>query len=269
MGLSFPKRLQKKTQPATTTPATSDITLELDNVSFWYNTQEPLLRHFSWRLREGESWSILGPSGCGKTTLLYLLAGLRQPISGSVRFHGKEVDGPQQAVGLMLQDYGLLPWYTARQNIEIGLKIRRTPRDERQQIAEKWLKRLEIDQVADQYPGKLSGGQRQRVGLARLLALKTRILLLDEPLSAVDEMTRERLQKRLWNLQRDLKTTMVMVTHNVEEAALLSDNIMVITGYAPIEGYTVLKSPFNGTIPARNDPAFIDFCSQIREVLQL
>jgi NitT/TauT family transport system ATP-binding protein len=267
MALSFPNNL-KKINPTQSQPVANRL-LALEHVSFGYSPSQPLLRQFNWELREGESWSILGPSGCGKTTLLYLLAGLRKPTSGKVRFNGGLVNGTNPQVGLMLQDYGLLPWYTAQQNVELGLRIRQIPRQQRQAAAAKWLNRLAIAEVADQYPNQLSGGQRQRVALARLLSLGTKVLLLDEPFSAVDEMTRERLQRLLLELRHDLQATTVLVTHSVEEAALLGDNIMIITGYAPIEAVTILPSPFAGTHPKRSDPHFMNFCSQIREVLEL
>lgn len=243
--------------------------LSLEDVTFGYREEQPILRGVHWALRPGESWSILGPSGSGKTTLLYLLAGLRQAQQGRVTYEGRPVRRGERAIGLMLQAYGLLPWFSVRHNIEIGMKIHRHSRKERRDRAQHWLERLDIAGVADHYPGQLSGGQRQRVALARLLALETSVLLLDEPLSAVDELTRERLQKLLWELKRDLSATTVLVTHNVEEAVLLGDHIMVITGYDPIEDFHVMRNPFQGAMPARDDVDFIKFCRDVREVLQL
>lgn len=251
-------------------PLAADRSLfTLDQVSFWYSPSTPLFRNFNWQLRDGESWAILGPSGSGKTTLLYLLAGLRFPQEGAAMYQGQKIASPLPEVGLMLQDYGLLPWFSARKNIEIGMKIQGVPDKEARKTAQNWLNRLEIQHIGDQYPGQLSGGQRQRVALARLLSLNTRILLMDEPFSAVDELTRERLQKLLWQIQRDLHAASIIVTHNVEEAALLGDKIMIVTGYAPIEAITVLENPFAGELPLRSDPVFIQFCSQIRGILQL
>jgi NitT/TauT family transport system ATP-binding protein len=263
MILSSPNALKKKAEPGNTPLIT------LDHITFTYSPSQPLLHDFSWQLEDGESWAILGPTGCGKTTLLYLLTGLRKPASGQIRLNGGSVNRSDHNVGLMLQDYGLLPWYTARQNVELGMKIRSVPRAERESSAIRWMERLEIAHVAGQYPSQLSGGQRQRVALARLLALDTRVLLLDEPFSAVDEITRERLQKLLWDIQRDVHTTTVLVTHSVEEAVLLADKLMIITDYSPIEMVTILDSPFDGEMPRRSDPQFSDFCTEIRSLLNI
>lgn len=245
-----------------------DEIIALENVSFGYAA--PLLEDVSWHIRAGEAWSVLGPSGIGKTTLLYLIAGLRRPDAGTVRFNGQPLAGPTHDVGLMLQDYGLLPWMTARQNVELGLKIRGVGRAQRRQAAADWLARMHISEAAGSFPAQLSGGQRQRVALARLLALDTPVLLLDEPLSAVDEITRERLQKALWRIRADLGSTLVMVTHSVEEAALLSENLLIFPDNPPLRDPLVLRRPFSAdAMPARDDPAFQRFCADIRRALRL
>ncbi len=249
------------------------IAIELDEVTFAYPGVRPIVDGFSWRVGEGESWSILGPSGSGKTTLLYLMAGLRKPQTGRVLLNGELVKGPSHEVGLMLQDYGLLPWLTAERNVQLGLKIRNVPRGDRHRIRAAWLDRMQIAHVAKQYPGQLSGGQRQRVALARVLALQTDILLLDEPLSAVDELTRERLQKRLRAIRMELGVTMMMVTHSVEEAALLTDNVLIFPEDGALRDPVVMRSPFVGLgaveLPGRDHPDFLRFTRQIREALGL
>lgn len=256
--------------PDQTTLASTREIISLESATFYYAPETPLIQDFDWRIHEGESWSLLGPSGCGKTTLLYLLAGLRKPLTGTVCFRGKPLEGPNHDVGLMLQDYGLLPWMTAERNVQIGLKIRGIPRQERHRIRAEWLQRMQISQVAKSYPNQMSGGQRQRVALARVLALQTDVLLLDEPLSAVDEFTRERLQKALWEIKTDLQSTMVLVTHSVEEAALLTENIVIFPDNGALQNPVVLRSPFAGNgMPSRRNPAFQQFCAQIREALGL
>ncbi len=244
-------------------------TLSLERVTFHYAAAQPLFHDFNWRISDGESWSVLGPSGCGKTTLLYLLAGLRIPTQGHVCFDGIPISEPRRDVGLVLQDFGLLDWYTARQNIELGMKIRGVSRSERRKIVGEWLQRMEINHVADSYPAQLSGGQRQRVALARVLALQTHVLLLDEPFASVDQMTRERLQRLLWELKHELAATLILVTHSVEEAALLGDNILIFTDHTPISQYQVLRSPFNGLMPERDNPDFTRFCAEIRGRLEI
>lgn len=240
--------------------------ITFEDVSFWYDPTQKIVADFNWSIDLNQSWSILGPSGCGKTTLLHLMAGIRQPCAGRVTFNGQTISQPHHEIGLMLQDYGLLPWYTAERNIELGLEIRHLPKAERLTRTAAWLERLDISPIRQHYPLQLSGGQRQRVALARLLALQTSVLLLDEPLSAVDELTRERLQKQLYHLYR--QTTSIMVTHSIEEAVLLSDHIMVITDYAPITTVSQLSIPFE-TMPARHEPRFIEFCHQIRQIIGL
>ncbi len=237
------------------------------DVTFGYGGSAPVLNGFSWSVRRGGFHAVLGPSGSGKTTLLHLAAGLRTPDSGSIVLDGIPVSAPSPRVGLMLQDYGLLPWFTARRNIEVGLAIAGHSRDVRRDRAEDWLQRLDLSAIADRYPAQLSGGQRQRVALARQFALSPELLLLDEPLSAVDELTRERLQRQLHGLTRELGTTAVIVTHNIEEAVLLADRILLVTGDGRISGVTELITPFGGELPGRADPGFQDFCVQIRERL--
>lgn len=245
--------------------------IALEDVTFGYHADQPIIHDFSWQITAGETWSVLGPSGSGKTTLLYLLAGLRQPQRGTVRFRGETLTKPTTDVGLMLQDYGLLPWMTAERNVQLGLKIRRVPRARRYQIRREWLERMNIGHVAKKYPAQLSGGQRQRVALARVLALETDVLLLDEPLSAVDELTRERLQQTLRAITRELGVTMVMVTHSVEEAALLTQNVLVFPENAPLNDPIVMRSPFAGQseMPRRTDADFQNYCAEIRTALGL
>lgn len=245
--------------------------MALEEVSFYYAAENPVVNGFSWRIHEGESWGVLGPSGCGKTTLLYLLAGLRKPQAGNVCFRGKPLTGPSHDVGLMLQDYGLLPWLSAERNVQLGLKIRGISRRERHRIRAEWLERMQISHVAKRYPAQLSGGQRQRVALARVLALETGVLLLDEPLSAVDEFTREQLQKTLWGIKAELKSTMILVTHSVEEAVLLTENILIFPENSAARQPQILRSPFAGNagMPSRSDGVFQQFCAQVREALGL
>lgn len=244
--------------------------LTLEGVTFGYHPRTPILDRFTWHIDAGETWSILGPSGGGKTTLLYLLAGLRKPSSGRVLFKGQPVTKPNPEVGLMLQTYGLLDWLTAERNVQLGLKIRGVDKSERHRIRAEWLERMQISHIAKQYPAQLSGGQRQRVALARVLALETEVLLLDEPLSAVDELTRERLQLTLREITQELGVTMVIVTHSVEEAALLSQKILIFPEQGPLSQPIILSSPFDKHhLPQRHDADFQAFCAQIRQTLGL
>lgn len=244
--------------------------ISLNNVSFGYTPTQPIIQNFNWTVSQGETWSILGISGSGKTTLLYLIAGLRQIQEGKISLRDTIIDQPSHDVGLMLQTYGLLPWLTAERNVQLGLKIRGVPKAERYRIRAEWLERMQISHIAKRYPAQLSGGQRQRVALARVLALETDILLLDEPLSAVDELTRERLQKTLWEITKELQSTLLMVTHSVEEAALLTDNVLVFPDTTPVSHPQIIRSPFAGeAMPSREDMDFHRYCGVIRRALGL
>ena len=244
--------------------------LELSSVDFRYGSGPPLLAGLDWHISRGETWALLGPSGCGKTTLLYLLAGMRRPQRGAAHFNGQVIDRPRREIGLVLQDFGLLPWLSAAENVSLGMRLRGLPREERMARRDLWLERLGLVEVAAHFPGQLSGGQRQRVALARLLALQTEALLLDEPFASVDELTRERLQGTLGRLVAELGATQVLVTHSVEEAALLAERIALILEPAPIAQLTLLENPCwrgGGELPAREDPAYFAFCREIRRLL--
>ena len=244
--------------------------LELCEVDFRYGNGPALLAGLDWRIGRGETWALLGPSGCGKTTLLYLLAGMRRPQRGAVRFDGEALHRPCREIGLVLQDFGLLPWLSAAENVSLGMRLRGLPRKERTSRRDFWLERLGLMEVAAHFPGQLSGGQRQRVALARLLALQTEVLLLDEPFASVDELTRERLQGVLGRLVAELGATQVLVTHSVEEAALLAERVALILEPPPIAQLTLLENPCwrgGGELPAREDPAYFAFCREIRKLL--
>lgn len=243
------------------------VLLEFQDVSFAYEPGSPVLQDFSLQVKRGGFCCILGPSGSGKTTLLYLAAGLRQPRSGSVLLDGQPVAGPSPRVGLLLQDYGLLPWFTARRNLEAGLAISGVGRATQRKLSRHWLGRLGLEDLADRFPAQLSGGQRQRVALARQFALNRELLLLDEPLSAVDELSRERLQRTLADLVREAGSTVVLVTHSIEEAALLGSAVLLVKEQAPIRSGQLLTSPLSEDQRDRNDPAFLRFCADIRERL--
>jgi NitT/TauT family transport system ATP-binding protein len=216
-------------------------------------------------VKHGESWAVVGPSGCGKTTLLYLLAGLHRPKSGEVLVEGDPVTGPRPSTGLILQDYGLLPWATAKDNIALGLRIRGIKARERDALAHHWLERLGIEAVANKYPGQLSGGQRQRVAIARTLILNPTLLLMDEPFSSLDSSTREDLQNLVVQLATDGSMTTVLVTHDIQEAAFLGRKVLVVGG-APISDGVVVDNPLARRPQYRHTPEFFAKCSELKTI---
>ncbi|MDR3295199.1 MAG: ABC transporter ATP-binding protein [Clostridiales Family XIII bacterium] len=193
------------------------------------NQKFTALSNISFTVSEGEFVTILGPSGCGKSTLLDVIAGLLKPEKGEVRINGKEVGKPSLEVGFVMQSYALFPWRTVRKNIEYGLELKKVPKKDRREIAEKYLSLVNLGDFADRYPYELSGGMKQRVAIVRALAYNPNILLMDEPFAAVDAQTREGLQDELLNIWEQTKKTIVFVTHSIEEAVILSDRVIVLT----------------------------------------
>jgi NitT/TauT family transport system ATP-binding protein len=252
--------------------------IEVDDLTFTYPNSATIFERFSWQVARGESWAVIGPSGCGKTTLLSLLAGLYRPTSGQIRIDGQPLQRPRPRTGLILQDYGLLPWATLRANAALGLEIRafygpdgiHAPADEtvndRAERVAGWLRRLGIQHVAHQYPHQVSGGQRQRAAIARTLALKPDVLLMDEPFGALDEPTRRDLQQLTLQLRREQGLTSVIVTHNIDEAAFLGDHILVL-GQPAHHIPTIVHNPYGDGLVDRRGAAFAACCGELRRLI--
>ncbi|MDR1061466.1 MAG: ABC transporter ATP-binding protein [Clostridiales bacterium] len=187
------------------------------------------LRDFSLSINEGEFVTIVGPSGCGKSTLLDTLVGLSKPSAGEVLIDGKALKGPSLDRGIVLQGYALFPWRTVRRNIEYGLEIKGAPRRERAEIAQSYIKLVDLVGFEDHYPYELSGGMQQRVAIARILAYDPEVLLMDEPFAAVDAQTRETMQDELLSIWEKTGKTIIFVTHSIEEAVGLADRVAVIS----------------------------------------
>jgi ABC-type nitrate/sulfonate/bicarbonate transport system ATPase subunit len=246
----------------------SSLMVNIKGLSFTYKKDSPLFLNFNWQIVRGERWSIIGPSGCGKTTLLYLLAGLRAPESGVIEINHDHSHGSKPYPGLILQDFGLLPWYTAMENVLLGLKIHKADKQASLQVARKWLKDLGLETVAGHFPGELSGGQRQRVAIARTLALEPDLLLMDEPFASLDTLTREDLLELTLEIWGSHPTTMVLVTHNIEEAVFWGQKILVL-GPAPNASPRVLDNADSGSAGYRSSPGFLALSRQLRELQEL
>src|SRR5512138_1355574 len=180
-------------------------------------------------VRRGEFVAIVGPSGCGKSVFLDILSGLTTASGGSVRLDGRPVDGPDPRTGYVFQQYALFPWRNALSNIEYGLEVRGLPKERRTEVAKELLSLFGLSGFGDRYPYQLSGGMQQRVAIARALATDPEVLLMDEPFAALDAQTREILQNELLRIWEKIATTVVFVTHSIEEAVFLADRVVVMT----------------------------------------
>jgi len=188
------------------------------------------LRDVSVSVHQREFVSVIGPSGCGKSTLLRIVAGLDRPSAGEIVVAGKRVSRPGADRGMVFQEYALLPWKTTQKNVEFGPLLKGVPKAERAEIARRFLNLVGLAGAEHKYPHQLSGGMRQRAAVARALANNPAILLMDEPFAAVDALTRHRLQEELATISATERTTVLFVTHAIEEAVFLSDRVVVLAG---------------------------------------
>jgi NitT/TauT family transport system ATP-binding protein len=207
----------------------ADAIVEVKNVGKTYDGSVEALADINVALPNGALSTLLGPSGCGKTTLLKIIAGLIPPSRGEIWVRGKKVDGPGPERAFVFQDFALLPWGNVLRNVGFGLELRGLPKEERDHIARKHIAEVGLKAFESSYPHQLSGGMRQRVGLARAFAVDAEIILMDEPFSSVDEQTRRKFQEELLDLLRNKKKTVIFVTHSIEEAAYLSDQIVLLS----------------------------------------
>jgi NitT/TauT family transport system ATP-binding protein len=214
----------------------------------------------------GEALAVIGPSGCGKSTLLLTVAGLVRATAGRVEVAGEPVLGPRLHTALILQDFGLLPWKTVFHNAALGLEIRGVPRAQRTRLATEALERVGLADFARAYPGELSGGMRQRLAVARALALEADLLLMDEPLSALDALTREDLQELLLGIWKQRRHTALLVTHSIEEAVFLGRRVVVMTPRPGRVG-AIVENPSMESAGYRSTPEFYARCAELRQIL--
>ena len=213
---------------------------------------------------QGQFVCLLGPSGCGKSTLLNAIAGFALPSSGSITADGKLVTGPGPERGMVFQEYALFPWMTVEKNIAFGLEIKGMAQAAIDSKVDQLLKMLSLSDFKNRFPKDLSGGMRQRVAIARVLALDSPIMLMDEPFGALDALTRRNLQDELLRIWAELKKTIIFVTHSIEEAIYLADRIVVMT-YRP----GTVKRDIIVELPRLRDPSSNEFNALKRELGQL
>ncbi|MDG1319589.1 MAG: ABC transporter ATP-binding protein [Paracoccaceae bacterium] len=242
----------------------SDSAVSVRNITKNYGEVEAL-RDMSLEFPRGQLTSLLGPSGCGKTTLLKIIAGLLLPTSGYVEVNGKTVQGPGPDRAFVFQDFALLPWATVLNNVAFGLEMRGVAKSEREAIAEKYIGDVGLSGFEHSYPHELSGGMRQRVGLARALSVDADVLLMDEPFSAVDEQTRRKFQEDLLNLVQNENKTFIFVTHSIEEAVYVSDQIAILLPRPSRVSEIIRPSSFrNKSVDnIRRDPEYLDIVDDI------
>jgi NitT/TauT family transport system ATP-binding protein len=224
----------------------------------------------SFDVPRGELTSIIGPSGCGKTTTLKIIAGLLDATSGRIEVNGKPVTKPGPDRAFVFQDFALMPWATVLRNAAFGLELRGVPKTEREEIAREYVDKVGLAGSEDAYPHQLSGGMRQRVGLARALAVDADILLMDEPFASVDEQIRRKFQEDLLHLLNVEKKTVIFVTHSIEEAVYVSDQVVILTR-GPAQVSKVVRPGVDrtgGSDAIRRSPAYLDWVEQIWAELQ-
>ncbi len=238
--------------------------IEVEAASLYFKNDHSIhqvLDDISFQVRADSSCAIIGPSGCGKTSLLFLLAGLRKPDSGTISISGN----PE--TGTILQNYGLFPWKTVSQNISLGLLLKKVTKEIIEQRTRELIAEMGLSGFGDHYPVQLSGGMQQRVALARALAVEPEILLMDEPLSSLDALTRERLQNLILGIQQSRKITIVLVTHSIEEAVFLGDKIIVLSR-SPGRILQVVDNPEAGSREHRRQNVFFQRCKELRFLLK-
>ena len=209
--------------------AVGDNIAEVRELTKFYGEDVHALSSINLGFPRGEMTTLLGPSGCGKTTLLKIIAGLLDATSGQVLVNGKEVTGPGPERAFVFQDFALLPWATVLRNVAFGLELAKVRRSEREEKARHYINQVGLTGFEDKYPHELSGGMRQRVGLARALVVNSDMLLMDEPFSAVDEQNRRKFQEDLLNLLAHEDKSVIFVTHSIEEAVYVSDQIVLLS----------------------------------------
>lgn len=246
--------------------------LDISHVSIEFPTPKgsfKALDGVNLKIDKGEFVSLIGHSGCGKSTVLNIVAGLYDATEGGVLLDGKEVKGPGPERAVVFQNHSLLPWLTAYENVELAVKQVFKGKKSKQEMHDWILHNLELvhmTHAVDKRPAEISGGMKQRVGIARALAMEPSVLLMDEPFGALDALTRAHLQDSLMEIQRDLNNTVIMITHDVDEAVLLSDRIVMMTNGPAATVGEILKVDLERPrerLALADDPRYVDYRAQV------
>ncbi len=241
-----------------------DSFIKMQDVSFTYD-HTTILHKINLDLEKGKSYALIGKSGVGKSTLLHLLAGFLSPTEGEVLMDGKKIQQPQKDIGFMFQDLGLFPWLKVFDSISMPLKLdKRKAKQEIKESVTALIREVGLSGMENKYPTELSGGQQQRVALARTLINKPDLLLMDEPTSTLDEMTKEQIQQLIAEQVEKRQTTLLFVTHNIEEAVLLGEYILLLQDNGDIE---MIENPLFGVERAKENLSFYKACIEVRKRL--
>lgn len=249
----------------------SDLIFQLKNVRKDFTTNQAggvltVLKDTLLDIRENEFVCLVGPSGCGKSTLLRIIAGLEPATTGTVLYRDEPHDRPSQAIGMVFQNYSLMPWLNVEDNIGLGLTFKKTASGERKQVVDHYLEIVGLTKFRKAYPHELSGGMQQRVAIARSLANDPDVLLMDEPFGALDAFTRIQLQKELLRIWENDKKTIIFVTHSVDEAVYLADRILLMSRReGAIEHDIRVDMP---RIRDRSDPAYANLTQTLLDELE-
>ncbi len=247
--------------------------LKVENLKKVFRTEEIetiALNGVTFEVKEGEFVAIMGPSGCGKSTLLNIIAGLLEPTSGAVYLDGKQIEGTGVERGVVFQQYALFPWRTVIKNVMFGLEMKKVPKDQAEEIARKYIKAVGLEGFEHSYPKELSGGMKQRVAIARAYAANPEVLLLDEPFGALDAQTRVQLQTELLNTWEQEKKTCFFITHDVDEAIILAQRVIIMSARpGRIKRIVDIDIPYPRTQETKSDPRFLELKAEIwNEVYQ-
>ena len=244
--------------------------ISIENLSVNYKSDSDVYTAISGinlTIPEGGTLAVIGPSGCGKSTLLKAIAGLIPEYEGTIKINGDELNPKKQTIGFMPQNYGLLPWRTVIDNIRLGMKIKRAPELLDRKVLKKLMRQLGIEGLGHRYPAELSGGQQQRVALARVFALQPDVLLMDEPFSALDAITREEMQDVFLKLWQKNNVSTIFVTHYVEEALYLGQRIAILSASSGNIN-RIVDNPLFGGKDIRQNPEFFEMSLKLKNSIK-
>ena len=249
------------------------IKLKIDNVVKEYegrNGKTVALNGVNLDIKENEFICVVGPSGCGKSTLLNIIAGLHEPTSGAAYLDGKKIEGTGVERGVVFQQYALFPWRTVLKNVMFPLEMKKTPKEEAEKIAMKYIKAVGLEGFENSYPKELSGGMKQRVAIARAYAADPEVLLLGEPFGALDAQTRVQLQTELLETWQKEKKTCFFITHDVDEAIILAQRVIIMSARpGRIKKIVDVDIPYPRTQATKTDPRFLELKTEVwNEVYQ-